>query len=589
MYSKVPLLLFALLISHISYSQQSRHLLNGSQNPKIQQQIAEIKTKSADTTNIYSAMPSGPLPNLAEDSLVQHFPYPIIFIHGLAAASDSWTIFSTYAMEQGWSYGGQLLFNLNSDDDLDFSDITSPELSDVSDFNTEVSAADFYLINFNCDLDGTAYSGNKRNPTQSNQAAIVKQGLAIGQAIKHVLEATEKNKVILFGHSMGGLAARQYLQNSDLWPNDDQHHVAKFITTGTPHGGSNTSGSILSQIFRVDEGSDAVRDLRRTYFYSRDPGVFLYGGLEASSVMNDRLFGFQNYDVNCNGVTGDTIIGLNQKDLSNDLDFTCIISDFSLGSDGVVGIEKAQLKTYYDILAETFEINAFHTSMPDRIKTDFEGIDEPDFYNLAYEIATNTNYHGYTTLQASDAFYKEMDFDDFVFTTVEDGWLSVKVGNVDSIPFGISILRDPDYDYLFDETFIGDSIQTEVIRLSAGTYYLELYAQGSASSWEHPYNFRLDWSPDHPTATTEVEENFQLKVWPNPVNDYVYLKLEMEDGFNGSFILTNELGQQLYQKPFAGRTINEQIDTKDLPAGVYFLTIATSDVSKTIKLIKKGD
>ena len=54
---------------------------------------------------------------------------------------------------------------------------------------------------------------------------------------------TGKTKVILVGHSMGGLAAREYLQglarfdenSSRISYRDD---VAQLITVGTPHNGA---------------------------------------------------------------------------------------------------------------------------------------------------------------------------------------------------------------------------------------------------------------------------------------------------------------------------------------------------------------
>ena len=67
-------------------------------------------------------------------------------------------------------------------------------------------------------------------------------------AIYYVLQLTGRDKVILMGHSMGGLAAREYLQNPSNWQLDGQTHVAKLVTTGTPHGGSNASFSILNTV-----------------------------------------------------------------------------------------------------------------------------------------------------------------------------------------------------------------------------------------------------------------------------------------------------------------------------------------------------
>ena len=51
--------------------------------------------------------------------------------------------------------------------------------------------------------------------------------------IDKVKGTNAQDKVILIGHNMGGLAAREYLQSSSY-----DHDVAKLITVGTPHRGS---------------------------------------------------------------------------------------------------------------------------------------------------------------------------------------------------------------------------------------------------------------------------------------------------------------------------------------------------------------
>ena len=56
-----------------------------------------------------------------------------------------------------------------------------------------------------------------------------------------IIKEKKFNKVILVGHSMGGLAAREYIQNSMHWLTGN-HRVAKLVTSGTPHQGSNYSG-----------------------------------------------------------------------------------------------------------------------------------------------------------------------------------------------------------------------------------------------------------------------------------------------------------------------------------------------------------
>jgi pimeloyl-ACP methyl ester carboxylesterase len=585
---------FFLVVSFFTISvfgQKSKFLFDVSESPAVQQHIKEVNKRRADTSNIYSATPQNPGEIQDRGNAPQHFPYPIIFIHGLIGCADTWTDFYNYALAQGWSYGGHIRFNLNADNDLSFSNIASASLSDVDDFNSNLPAADFYLVNFNCGLDGTSYNcENYNTPTQSNQAAIIKQGLAVRQAVSHVLAATGKDKVILFGHSMGGLSARQYLQTPTLWQPDNKHHIAKLVTSGTPHGGSNVSLPGVSALAGVDEGSDAVRDLRRSYFYSGDPGVFLYGGLESPSVMDDLLVGFWNYDVNCNGNEGNQITGLNQKNIPTDLDFTSIFSDANpvADGDGVVGTVEAQLKSYYGIICETFEIDAFHTSMPEETNANYEGFDEPDYYNLSYTIDKNIDYNGFITLQAPDAEY-DIDYDDFVFKTTQTGWVSVFVDNIvnSSFPFGVSILDHPNYNYLFDQEFQNAPIQTQAFQIPAGTYYLEFYADGNTNSWQYPYVFRLVWSATNPTATSEIENKTRINITPNPTSDLINIIIENEEIMTGVMKIQTELGQEIQNKAFNGIKINEYFDLKAYPDGVYFISVTTENGSITSKVVKK--
>ncbi|MBN8676646.1 MAG: alpha/beta fold hydrolase [Chitinophagales bacterium] len=584
---RFSLSLFFTILSFVSFSQNSKHLLGVAENPNILRHLEDVYTKMEDTTYIYSAIPSTPEIVSDRNGAPQHFPYPIIFIHGLTGSADSWLDFYSYALNQGWSYGGNIRFNLNSDNNLFYSNIFSASQIDVDDFNSNLPAADFYLVNFNCGFDGTSYGDNFDHPSQSNQAAIVKQGLAIKHAVKHVLDATGKDKVILMGHSMGGLAIRQYLQNSNLWQQDGAHHVAKLITTGTPHGGSNASFPGISGFLGVDESSDAVRDLRRSYFYSGAQGVFLFGGVENATVMNDLLAGFYNYDVNCNGSEGNQITGLNQKNLPNNLDFSCIYSDVAGIGDGVVGTTQARLKSYYTVVCETFKTVDWHSNLPENNKANFEAFDEPDYYNLSYKIDLNEPYNGFVTKQAPDAEYA-IDYDDFVFTTPQSGMVKVHLANIATYPFGVSILGHPNYNYIFDQTYQNDPIQTQTIQLPAGTYYLEFYANGNNSSWQYPYSFRLEWTPTNPTSTTDINDNFNIHLSPNPVVQYVNLSIRDLRYKKGYLRIQNELGQVLYRSEVEGDQIDKSIDIGIYPEGVYFVILEAEHKVVAKKILKIG-
>ena len=84
----------------------------------------------------------------------------------------------------------------------------------------QLNPGDFYTLNF----------------SNNHTLTFSQQGHELRNAITAVLRANPtKSKVILVAHSMGGLAARAYLQGkADTFRED----VAALITVGTPHQGS---------------------------------------------------------------------------------------------------------------------------------------------------------------------------------------------------------------------------------------------------------------------------------------------------------------------------------------------------------------
>ena len=582
---KTLLYAFCVLAFNVSSQVSAKLYPQVYDNTTINMLNEHIKNCQADTLNLCPLTAENPIESVARSAAEQHFPYPVIFIHGLTGSSDTWTTFYTHAINQNWTYGGWLKFCLNTDGDNSFSNITN-QLSDVADFNTNVGAADFYLINFNTDANGTGYGGDKTTSTLSNQAAIIKQGFALKNAIKHVLKATGKDKVILFGHSMGGLAAREYLQNKINWQADGQHHVAKLITSGTPHGGSNaTTANLFGD---VNERSDAVRDLRRSYLYSGSQGVYLFGGIENNVTMHDFLLGdFHNTDVNCNGQTGNIVQGLNEKSISTNLDFACIIGDWrwdlsvSNPGDGVVEVKDAQLKKFYTIRSETFNITSslskrLHTQLTSYTSDNFKALDEPDYFHLSYTVKNNTLYNGFITPQASDA-ETQMDYDDYVFTLTQPQYVNISVGNIAITDLGVSLFKSSNLltPILTSRSENRSKFTTNSIYLTAGTYYLEIDGWANSISWGYPYNFSIN---THTTTPTVDVQNPTLKIYPNPTNDRIYfdnLKAHTE------VAILNIYGSILKKANYTEGGIN----LTDLAKGLYFLRVQGDNTAyKIIKL-----
>lgn len=340
-------------------------------------------------------------------------PYPIIFVHGLNSDNGTWnTTINQLAT----------IFRKNNNNVFQavLNATTSTKLEDdiLTYFNNcsnQLSDGDLFAINFknfwnqnsgNPQININSSSTPDNNQSKSNQSAIYKQGYAVKKAIESILNATGAEKVILVGHSMGGLAIREYLQRVEngkhkWWynPNDEVngHKVAKVVTIGTPHRGSNAWATVAELIGTgIDDESEAVRDLKTSYIDGTQ-GVYLYGGDE-SYISTLPIIGYYNNDVNCDEIMSNNIVGLNQLTISTNIDYNWIVSNFTNSGDGVVLISSQYLSSPGD----TLMTNKFHSSEPSDFYSIIRGLDEPDLPNLAYSLKIGTLYKGLATIQSNN-------------------------------------------------------------------------------------------------------------------------------------------------------------------------------------------
>lgn len=472
----------------------------------------------------------------------QHLPYPIIFVHGLNSDNSTWDNLKALlkSNQYNWTYGGNMDFNLNYDGDnstsildQDYHDFFNDPLGDLS--LLRLNPCDFYTVNFNVDRNESFGTGSNL----SNQAAIAKQGRAISDAIKHVLAITGRDKVILVGHSMGGLAAREYLQNPNLWFEQNLNpHVAKLCTVGTPHGGSNVgdltgiTGDLIGNYYsNLDLKSEAVRDLRGNYTYKGNltRGLYLFGGNELETktivaILNGLsllttygalgILPFYNYDVNCNGSASENITGLNSKILP-DIPISCIFGtnyianlkgiNVKLDGDGVVGLQSGNLNNLFPNLnADTFQVNnIFHTDLTNQFFWIMKGMDEPGNFKSAYNVELGKTYDGLISFQPANSSTSS-DIDDYAVNVQSAGKLTINVSNIKIPVFTVSVY-DATYK-LIENSMVNSNgaysmnVQTHVN--AAGKYYVILAGAPTGSSWQYPYHFILNFSPDTPVTSS---------------------------------------------------------------------------------------
>lgn len=519
-------------------------------------------------------------------------PYPIIFVHGLNSESNTWSEFTQYLNQHvGLIQGGTMDFCLNAD----FNYSSSVFEEDYIDFTYNrnlLVPGDFYFVNFNVNPYGVPEE-IAATPVQSNQQAIFKQGRAIRDAVRHVLQVTGKDKVILVGHSMGGLASREYLANTEIWQEDGRHHVVKLFTNATPHGGSNATMFGIG-IKGLNERSEAVRDLRRSYYYSGDPGVYLYGGIEwqdNEDYMDDNwnLEGqdFHNVDVNCNGYIGETIKGLNQKTSPSDVFYSCAIGVGALlGGDGVVGAYEANMNNYLyfpfplQFSADTFvyqgsAITEFHTDLTKKLELNLKGLDEPYTYYNAYQIEANIEYTGLVTNQSNNL---SIDIDSYSFENAGSNDVRVELNyEFEQAAFFIS-----DGNRNIIHTISHDNVLTDtVLNLEGGgTYYFTPFFNCYAG-YAPRYNFSISLVPDVLTSNSSFNtiNSESITVYPNPSKGKFTVSSKDR---TGKLKVYSILGNFVYSSYFEKSVV---IDLSNQLSGIYIVELETETGISRSKVI----
>jgi len=341
-------------------------------------------------------------------------PYPIVLIHGLASKAAVWDSegLLDHFRSLGFTEGGSFGFELGLLDTL--ADVTLDEEKEmILDTHGDIWRLDF-----------------SNGPlSTSNMAAVFLQAKALQLAIRRIGELTGKQKVILIGHSMGGLAAATYLVYGDpnkpgvtfLEENErlaNPISVAKLITLGTPFGGAGLESLIeLAGQNNFVLLPNAFRDLSNEL--SGHTNVLLEGGAETDL----PLLTFASRDVNCDGVVDGSLKGINHmvvgEDWPLDIDYFCIVGTQGLifNWDCIVGVDDQYLpfaKTRFIEASHTCGIPCFAACCEvGALDPIIEAMDEPDGWASAYELTASRWTEGFLTRYDSqgtddDYFYLEL-------------------------------------------------------------------------------------------------------------------------------------------------------------------------------------
>lgn len=472
-------------------------------------------------------------------------PYPIIFVHGLASEDLTWSQ-TIDTLEQIWgTHGENHVFHAVLNAYGDMTNIAGSDniLGNADDdvqieFNNETNDLDsgnIFAINFKNFWDKTDRTIDKYSTwdpslfggeSESHQSSIYKQGYALGKMIEKVLIATGAEKVVLVGHSMGGLASREYLQRKEngipRWWVDKMdlvngHKVAKLITIGTPHSGSNSADQIIN-IILINLQSEAVRDLRYSYNNIFN-GRYFYGGSELSILSGDW---FHNFDVNCDGDNSDVIVGINNSPtdfianqsmpLPENIEYTWITSNSNIANgDRVVDLKRQWLhttvngseKSYPLYISDSLLTDQFHTDEPSDYYSIIRGLDEPDQPGLAYELNLDETITGLVTIQTNSG---TTDNDYYIIKENMSSTDLTKI-TLDGAGSGVQQLEV----YGPDNNFITGGIGTfpyELLVPSTSTdLILRVIGAATPTTWKHPYTLTATKVAPQYTADFEYDTN----------------------------------------------------------------------------------
>lgn len=525
--------------------------------------------------------------------LSQELPYPIIFIHGLNSSNKTSDIY-VVNFDTWWNE------NPNSP-----------------------------MIYLNTDIYDVSTGESK-----SNQSSIVKQGYALGRFIKEIINQTGAQKVILVGHSMGGLCAREYLQRREngkpkWWydPNSpDGHRVAKLVTIGTPHLGSNSGNFIpiadkknkSDEIQMINTSSEAVRDLRYSYI-AGDGGVgrYLFGGPESGlTSLPSYLGGWHNRDINCNGTEDDLILGINTEldkslPLPRNIAYHWITSDVSFtNGDRIVDLDRQWIRTVNNMpypygITDTTLTDKMHTNEPQDFYSILRGLDEPQQKILSYNLEIGKTYIGFRNYLMN---YNLHDTDSYKIDisklNIENGLLTINYNDLLNQTYTLSpckiILWDSNEYYVMDTTFTNEIEQNNIyldesmLAKFKGLMYLEIIADAFSDNDYLPYN-----APYNITTTFKIisdvedqtnDNKIELGISPNPASDNISISFSNSDFTNTSISIYNYLGIEIKKfdemKLFGQSSIN--FSMKEFNPGFYFCTLkcGIGNVTKSFILYK---
>ena len=134
----------------------------------------------------------------------------------------------------------------------------------------------------------------------------------------------------------------------------------------------------------------------------------------------------------------------------------------------------------------------------------------------------------------------------------------------------------------YDLTGLADSILYTVMLRAQCQHLCPLHDTLLWGRWGHPVQFTLESPDSSDVGVREANEVLRVTVVPNPAHGTVTVVTEGLAMTNATITVTDVAGRTVASVPLVAD--RQQVDIAALPAGVYFVTIATPKGSSSTKL-----
>ncbi len=194
----------------------------------------------------------------------------------------------------------------------------------------------------------------------------------------------------------------------------------------------------------------------------------------------------------------------------------------------------------------------------------------------AATIPFNTNING--LINASG------DIDNYKFVITTAGTITITLGTLPA-DYDLKLLNSAGTLVAISQNG-STTAETITYAAAAGTYYAQVYGYSTASNATTCYTLKaqLGTATIFANNNTEITQTEKLKVYPNPVSDFVNLSvkgiLEKQNvvnviDVNGKVVMTTKLNSNL-----------QQINVSTLPKGVYMITVNNGGSKINTKFVK---